>query len=52
MEKTKFVSGLLQYGKDFVAISSTIRTRSLDAVKQFYEDNRELMDFDSLVGGN
>ena len=38
MEKTKFVSGLLQYGKDFVAISSTIRTRSLDAVKQFYED--------------
>ena len=51
MEKTKFVSGLLQYGKDFVAISSTIRTRSLDAVKQFYVDNREAMDLDSLVGG-
>ena len=50
MEKTKFVSGLLQYGKDFVAISSTIRTRSLEAVKQFYEDNRELMDLDSLIG--
>ncbi|OUS41831.1 hypothetical protein BE221DRAFT_187764 [Ostreococcus tauri] len=50
MEKTKFVSGLLQYGKDFVAISSTIRTRSLDAVQQFYEDNRELMDLDSLIG--
>jgi len=52
MEKTKFVSGLLQYGKDFVAISSTIRTRSLDAVKQFYEDNRELMDLDSLIGAS
>ena len=52
MEKTKFVSGLLQYGKDFVAISSTIRTRSLDAVEQFYEDNRELMDLDSLIGAS
>lgn len=49
IEKTKFISGLLQYGTDFVAISSTIRTRSLDAVTQFYRDNRENMDLDSFA---
>jgi len=49
IEKTKFISGLLQYGTDFVAISSTIRTRSLDAVTQFYRDNRESMDLDSFA---
>ena len=49
MEKTKFISGLLQFGKDFDAISSTIRTRSLDAVKQFYVDNRESLDLDSFA---